>query len=357
ASGRDFVDLGDGVTLSAPGLALEAYVVPAHPAADESVRGAAPDAWQVAAMASGFTTERSLAVTVAETPQNPGAEALTLAVPPPAAGTTQVLRYQDAAGLWHWKLPEPRPDEAESTRFAVPRAALDTAAPADRPAQPALDEGLIGTIVRKVVHQLMVYAYPVVDRLLDPLVDNLAQQREVTTHPYRVRTFTRDNYTRPADSAVETAEQWGQLAGGRVLLLIHGTFSTSHGGFGGLDADTVDALNRAYEGRVIAFDHPTVSVSLAANIDALHKLTRAPGPLDVDILAHSRGGLVARELIRRQSAPTRSTGCGAWCSPRRPTAAPRSPTPRTSSNSSTATPTCSHSCPAPPRWSATPSQG
>jgi hypothetical protein len=316
AGGQGFVDLGDGVTLEAPGLVLDARLVPARPLADESLIAADPqaaldppaaaDPLDAAAAASGLATERVLAVTVAEPPGPPAPaaapEGLTLAVPPPTAGTAQVLRYQDAAGLWHWVLPEPGTGEAASTRFAVPRAALDTAAP---PAGPAVDEGLVGAIVGKVVHRLMVYAYPVVDRLLDPFVDNLAQQREVAAHPYGVRTFTPDNFAvpRPPDATVNSPEQWAQLAGGRALLLIHGTFSSTHGGFGGLDAATVAALNEAYAGRVIAFDHPTVSVSLAANVDALYRLTDAPGPLDVDILAHSRGGLVARELVRRQTAP------------------------------------------------------
>lgn len=322
-SGQGYVDLGDGVSLEAPGLRLDAHVVPERPFAEEGL-AIAVDPVQAAVAASGLTVERTIAVTTtaldegasapptgqesvgAAPPTDTAAADLVLAVPAPEPGTAQVLRYQDAAGLWHWAWPTETPSTA--TRFVVPVAALDTAAvPASPPPsdEPNLNEGIIGTIVRKVVHELVVFVYPIVDRILDPIVDNLAQQHEIKTRPYGVRTFTPDNYAVPyaPGSRVETAEQWARFTEGPVLLVVHGTFSTSHGGFGELDTATVAALNDAYGGRVIAFDHPTVSVSVEANIDALHRLTNAPGPLHVDVLAHSRGGLVARELVRRHGTP------------------------------------------------------
>ncbi|MDI2126037.1 esterase/lipase family protein [Yinghuangia seranimata] len=332
-----FVDFGGGVTLTAPGFALadggaratvpaprdEESLTAPPPAPEPVPEPAAGDtAFAAAAATAGLTTEHTVALRVVAQPapqpaapdglESVAADHVVLTVPAPDPGTEQVLRYQDAAGLWHWKLPEPRESADEPGRFAVPRSALAAPRPAPgtpgtpgTPDRPDADEGLIGPIARKVVQQLVVYAYPIVDKILDPFVDSIAQQRETASHPYGVRTFTRDNYRTPyaPDAKITTPDQWGAFTGGRALLLIHGTFSTCHGGFGGLDPDTVDALNQAYGGRVFAFDHPTVSVSLAANIDALERLTGAAAPLDVDILAHSRGGLVARELVRRQAAP------------------------------------------------------
>ncbi|WTW94048.1 hypothetical protein OG216_11895 [Streptomycetaceae bacterium NBC_01309] len=356
-SGQGHVDLGDGVTLAAPGLLIDVDVVAERPFAEEGL-AVAVDPVHAAVAASGMAAERTLAVTTTAgsptdgapspdpapapapgtAPAEPGAvlpaqaappgleslppapaSDLILDVPASAPGTAQVLRYQDAAGLWHWAWPQAGDavpgagtapgatgePAAGTTRFAVPAAALDTTAVPPPFDGPNLNEGIIGTIVRKVVHELVVFVYPIVDRVLDPIVDNLAQQHEIKTRPYGVRTFTPDNYAVPyaPDSRIESAEQWARFAEGRVLLLVHGTFSTSHGGFGELDTATVTALHEAYGGRVIAFDHPTVSVSVAANIDTLHRMTQAPGPLDVDVLAHSRGGLVARELVRRQGMP------------------------------------------------------
>ncbi|MCF2527833.1 esterase/lipase family protein [Yinghuangia soli] len=343
ATGDGFVDLANGYAVQAPGLRMTVTLHDRHdnvPNLDESSLGPADpgvgtgrdieaDAEAAAAdaadprgqaeSAANLLTRQTLIVEAEPLPPGAGGAAhdnVVLTVPDPQPGTFQVLRYQDDAGLWHWRVPAPRteqPAENESavpepatpgTQFVIPRAAL-TAPPADQPDQPVLDEGLIGAIARQVVRKFAVLVYPIVDTIADPLIDKIWQKRELASHPYGVRTFTPDNYTTPqaAGSALTTAEDWSRLGTGRTLLFVHGTFSTCHGGFSGLDQATVQALHERYEGRVIAFDHPTVSFSLTHNIDKLLELTHATGPLDVDIVAHSRGGLVARELIRRQHAP------------------------------------------------------
>jgi len=52
---------------------------------------------------------------------------------------------------------------------------------------------------------------------------------------------------------------------------------------------------------VLAFDHPTVSVTPTAKATWLADLVRGAG-LTVDIIAHSRGGFVARMLTEQPSA-------------------------------------------------------
>jgi pimeloyl-ACP methyl ester carboxylesterase len=82
---------------------------------------------------------------------------------------------------------------------------------------------------------------------------------------------------------------------GRILLLVHGTFS--HGDM------FVDELGATAEGRafiadcrraydaVLTFDHPTVAISPWLNaLDLRRALSGAAGPIDV--ICHSRGGLV-----------------------------------------------------------------
>ena len=69
-----------------------------------------------------------------------------------------------------------------------------------------------------------------------------------------------------------------------------------HGSFGFSEA-TVRRLGAAYDDRMIAFDHPTLAATPRKNAEDL--LERLDGhELSLDILAHSRGGLVARELAR-----------------------------------------------------------
>ena len=54
-----------------------------------------------------------------------------------------------------------------------------------------------------------------------------------------------------------------------------------------------------YDGRVFAFDHPTLSVDPEANARWLAEFLPEGLGLELDIIAHSRGGLVARELAQR----------------------------------------------------------
>ena len=94
-------------------------------------------------------------------------------------------------------------------------------------------------------------------------------------------------------------------AQGRVLLLVHGTFSKSEMFIDEFDAISFgpekDFLDRvvasgAYEA-ILAFDHPTLSVSPWINaIDLEDELARVTGPIDV--ICHSRGGLVVAWWLR-----------------------------------------------------------
>jgi pimeloyl-ACP methyl ester carboxylesterase len=83
----------------------------------------------------------------------------------------------------------------------------------------------------------------------------------------------------------------------RALVFIHGTFSNNDNLFEQLNSikDGRDLLGRALEryDEVLAFDHPTLGVSPilnAVDLESLFSQCKA----DVDVVAHSRGGLVAR---------------------------------------------------------------
>ena len=81
-----------------------------------------------------------------------------------------------------------------------------------------------------------------------------------------------------------------------MLLFVHGTFSTAAGGFGALPAATLDKLATRYGRRVLAAEHPTLSVDPLANATAMLEQLPAGRRIPVDIVAHSRGGLLARVL-------------------------------------------------------------
>ena len=83
--------------------------------------------------------------------------------------------------------------------------------------------------------------------------------------------------------------------------------SLTHSGFRRLPTDLVGRLGSAYDGRVWAYDHHTLSKSPDENAKELVARLRELGAprLVIDVIAHSRGGLVARELaaLRADDSP------------------------------------------------------
>ena len=86
--------------------------------------------------------------------------------------------------------------------------------------------------------------------------------------------------------------------GRKVLLLVHGVFSSVEGGFADLagEAGMRQLLDR-YNGLVFGYDHWTIAKTPQQN--ALNLLARIPADADweLDIVCHSRGGLVVRSLL------------------------------------------------------------
>jgi pimeloyl-ACP methyl ester carboxylesterase len=81
------------------------------------------------------------------------------------------------------------------------------------------------------------------------------------------------------------------------LLLIHGTFSTPEAGFHGwLGSDNFRAVLQRYGDRCLALAHPSISASPDENIAWMLTNLRATASGPIDIVCHSRGGLVARVL-------------------------------------------------------------
>ncbi len=216
----------------------------------ERHRGGLPDALEVPVAAD----EIALAVVV-------DADTDTVVVLPPDPGTDR-----DALGV---------------ARFSL------TAEPGER--------GIVGVVARVL---LSGPGRKVVNVLTGKVARAAAARWERRARPEGVRLFRpRD----PVEGAPMTAEAWARLSGGPSLLWLHGPFVQTHTGFAGLDRDLWGALADRYQGRVWAYDHHTVSVAPRANArDLLRQVAEAgTGPLVVDVVAHSRGGLVARELAER----------------------------------------------------------
>ncbi|MDZ4103282.1 MAG: CHAT domain-containing protein [Hydrogenophaga sp.] len=89
-----------------------------------------------------------------------------------------------------------------------------------------------------------------------------------------------------------------------LLVLLHGTFSETHGTFGKLwqhHPNKVRELFTRYGNRVYGFDHPTLTASPIDN--ALLLARSLPKGARLHLLTHSRGGLVAEVLARVCARP------------------------------------------------------
>lgn len=92
----------------------------------------------------------------------------------------------------------------------------------------------------------------------------------------------------------------------KVLLLIHGTFSSTKGCYGALGATPegrafLDEVLKKYD-VVLGYDHRTLSLDPQKNADDLLRCLlelKLPAGTAIDAVAHSRGGLVLRSFSER----------------------------------------------------------
>jgi hypothetical protein len=222
-----------------------------------------------------------------------GADDIEVNVPAPGDGNGQVLLYaaEDGSLSWHFSVdvpPQAQPDRGGDRRtYRVPRAVV----PPDEQ-EGDTHRGILGAVGKKV---LKVLVFPLVDPVLGKVGDHFAHKWEDQHRRNRVRWMTVDGY-RSGEAPSFGDADWATLGEGRALLLVHGTFSTPHGGFGGIPQATMTELHERYDGRVAAFEHHSVSVTPKENADLLASLVPAGVSVEVDVVTHSRGGLVGREI-------------------------------------------------------------
>ncbi|MFN2524812.1 MAG: esterase/lipase family protein [Actinomycetota bacterium] len=193
------------------------------------------------------------------------------------------------------------PDEA-ATGAIVDRGGGELTYTIDLPVPPApeserAERGIVGKIVKKIVKVLAF-------RVAAEVGEGLVSRWEVDARKHRLRELSSTTIKDPTAAAVDESK-WRELAAGPTLLLIHGTNSQLHTGFHALPDRELETFRERYGNRVIGFDHPTLTLSPAANIDNFMDLLPRGIELDLDIVCHSRGGLVARELSQRPRSGSR----------------------------------------------------
>jgi hypothetical protein len=295
------VDLGT-VRLRTPGLRGQVTV---HQPASPGSRAAASstpeflEALERAEVIEGVTIEitdqREVAPSTGSRAAG-GSDDMVLEVRDPGESFGQAVLYEAEDGTISWHFPR-ETAVAGVTRgggaltYRIPREVV-VAAPGE--VVPGGQRGVLGALGKKI---LKVLVFKIVDEASQYIGDKLARQFEAQHRPHRLRAFTPDDFSAPATAALDSVALQ-RLADDRALLFVHGTASSSHGGFGRIPHDVFTEFYQRYGGRVLALDHPTVSVSPEENVAWLAGELAALGDrkLTVDIVSHSRGGLVSRLL-------------------------------------------------------------
>ena len=228
--------------------------------------------------------------------------------PDPGPSYGQVILHANEEGVWRWALPVAADSSEQTMRrgtrtFVLPGDVVPPA-PDDAPRM----RGLSGLVAKKL---LKILVFPIVEELAGVAARFAVGRWESAKRPYRLRGFEPGTSHLVDVPALDPAAL-SRLSEGRALLMVHGTLSRAHVGFGALPADFVEELHRHYEGRVFAFDHYTLSEDPLQNAEWLVRALPEGARLDLDIVCHSRGGLVSRVLTEREVHRTRITCDQRW---------------------------------------------
>jgi pimeloyl-ACP methyl ester carboxylesterase len=295
-----------GFSVRAPGFV---GIAEALPAASNVARAgghsvAAVDATTSAMFRAGMTVTGELQLELQPSGQASSAAArsaflpsVSVEVPAPQDDEGQVVLVVGEAGDMRWIFPSERPATGTSRgafntmEYEVPIAATPPASSGGQ----GVARNVLGLIAKPL---LRVVVYPLTDPIAGAVSEFFVGRWEAENRPHRLRSFGLEDFKLDTPKVLDSTELAQVLSAGRTLLMVHGTFSTTHAAFGDMPSELVAELHRRYEGRVVAFDHPTLSASPIANVEWL--MQRLPASnFEFDIVCHSRGGLVSRLLAER----------------------------------------------------------
>jgi|GEM_PF-1417747 len=219
----------------------------------------------------------------------------------------------DKGSIQRWILPEKKPLVAhgkEMVEYHIPRqesAPPDNETDTDSGKEIRTQRGGVMKFIRRSVNFFIL----VTEDALGWAFNKFASWYEGKARPYYLQYLEGEKFS-PLDHSEFVKKEsdnkefnpdtipWDRFTNGRTLLLIHGTFSTNNATY--LDLvknDIMKALiEKEYGGRVLAFNHPSVHASVEDNIAKFAEYINERS-LEFDIITHSRGGLVARELVRQ----------------------------------------------------------
>jgi len=297
---------GESVDVAGASIAATGMTATVRSAAGESeaTRALAPSGAFAQALADAqMQTQQSFVIadavaTTDGTRSADGESTLTVQVVDPGEGFAQVAMTTDASGMIRWHFAPELDDEPVTRDGSVPTIRTRTFTFDTQRVAGTGERGVASAIAQKLIN---VYAFPMGKRIVGHVASKYGEKLELERTPYRVRTFAPADYASKQATTI-SGDAWTSLAAGRALLMIHGTNSSTHTAFGALPHAFVEGMHAHYQGRVFAFDHPTLTHDPRKNIETLLDLVPEGITLDVDIICHSRGGLVSRVLAEKQES-------------------------------------------------------
>ena len=306
------ISLGEGYALRAPGVHGSADLK--HPrSSDERARSRSADdgteALDTALRAANITEVRQIDLTLQPTkPADAtrslrsvdGQEMLELHVPDLGPDCGQLVLACNETGVLTWHLPIDDKQQVQPPASRGSGGVKRFLIPATQPKPAPVGAGqrsLLGVFGKKL---LKILVYPVLDPVIGAIGEYFAEKWEEKKRPYVLRDFSPANFRNPTVPAL-AASDWQRLSTGRALLFVHGTSSTAHAAFSQIPDETFKKLHQRYGGRVFAFNHFTLSQDPCRNIEWMLQQLPTGVNLEIDIVCHSRGGLVARTLAEQPS--------------------------------------------------------
>lgn len=223
------------------------------------------------------------------------------AVSPDDTAPRVVLYVDESGGMsWHFAEQNQHSRLRSRRRAAGPEFVIPLR---QRAVRETLSQGMplrrLRGVITKIGRKLFkVLVLPLASELLQNPVRWVAERVEGRLRQPLVWRPTPENY-RQAPDPNQPFTDWESLKGGPVLLIVHGIFSSVQGMLARLPRAAMDDWHARYGGRVIAYNHPTVSVSPEENARVLIQQMKAglgDSVAVVDIVCHSRGGIVSRAL-------------------------------------------------------------
>ena len=157
--------------------------------------------------------------------------------------------------------------------------------------------GLIGQVVKAIVIQVAKLG---LDKGVSLALPKLAEAFEKAAWK---KLSLKEGWVRVTRATLATGvlETVKPVSSGRSLLLIHGTFTSAATEFCALGGSTFfERMDATYGDRIYAFNH--FSVSRTPEQNARMMLESLPDQTtSFDVVAHSRGGLVLRNLVERSA--------------------------------------------------------